>query len=49
MATKNNRKRVGLNAFANRAFILNGKIPMSWFEMSIDTFKVNCKAKFLSY
>ena len=49
MATKNNRKRVGLNAFANRVFILNGKIPLCWFEMSIETFKVHCKAKFLSY
>ena len=49
MATKSNRKRVGLNAFANRVFILNGKIPLIWFGMSIDTFKVHCKRKFLSY
>ena len=49
MATKNNRKTVGLNACANRFFILNGKIPLGWFEMSIETFKVHCKAKFLSY
>ena len=46
---KNNRKRVGMNAFAKRVFILNGKIPLTWFEMSFDTFKVNCKAKFLIY
>ena len=48
MATRSNNKRVGLNAFANRVFILNGKIPLSWFEMGIDTFKVNCKSRFLS-
>ena len=47
MATKNNRKKVGLNAFANRVWVLNGKIPLDWFEMSINTFKVHCKMKFL--
>ena len=49
MATKSNRKRVGLNVIANRVFILNGKIPLSWLGMSIDTFKVHCKREFLSY
>ena len=49
MSAKNNRKRVGLNAFANRFFILNGRIPLVWFNMSFDCFKVHCKKEFLTY
>ena len=41
------KHRVGLNALANRFFILNDKIPLEWFNMSMDTFKVNCKKRFL--
>ena len=48
MANKNNRKKVGLNAIANRIYILNGRIPLSWFNMSIDTYKVHCKKEFLN-
>ena len=48
MATKTNRKRVVLNASANRVFILNGRIPLYWFNMVIDTFKIYCKKEFLS-
>ena len=48
MARKSNRKRVGLNAFANRVFVLNGRIPLDWFAMNINTFKVHCKKEFLS-
>ena len=48
MATKSNKKRVGLNAIANRVFILNGRIPLTWFNMVIDTFKINCKKEFLN-
>ena len=47
MAISNNRKKVGLNAFANRAFVLNGRIPLFWFNMSINTYKVHCKKEFL--
>ena len=48
MSRKSNNKRVGLNAFANRVFILNGRIPLDWLNMSINTFKVHCKKEFLS-
>ena len=48
MALKNNKMRVGLNAFANRVFILNNRIPLDWFNMTQDTFKVYCKREFLS-
>ena len=48
-ATSNHRKRVGLNALANRVFILNDKIPLKWFGLSLNSFKIHCKKEFLSY
>ena len=45
---RGNNKRVGLNAIANRFFILNNRIPLNWFNLSIDSFKVHCKSEFLS-
>jgi hypothetical protein len=48
MSRKSNNKRVGLNAFANRVYILNGRIPLDWLNMSINTFKVHCKKEFLT-
>ena len=44
---KNNKKKVGMNALANRFWVLNGKIPLAWFNMSFETFKVKCKNEFL--
>ena len=44
---KTNRRKVGLNALANRAFILNNKIPLEWINMSLNTFKVYWKKEFL--
>ena len=49
MSRKSNNKWVGLNAFANRVFVLNGRIPLDWLNMSITTFKVHCKREFLSW
>ena len=46
-AARANTKKVGLNAFSNRIFILNDKIPLSWFSMTLETFKINCKKEFL--
>ena len=40
-------KRVGINALANRLFILNGRIPLSWLGQSLGTFKIKCKKIFL--
>jgi hypothetical protein len=48
MSRKNNNKRIGLNAFANRVYILNGRIPLDWLNMSKNTFKVHCKKEFLT-
>ena len=48
ISLRGNIKKVGLNAFANRVYILNNRIPLSWFDMSIDTFKIHCKKEFLN-
>ena len=48
MTHKNNKQKVGLNAMANRLKILNGKIPLSWLNMTLESFKINCKKLFLS-
>ena len=45
---KGKHKKVGLNAFANRVYILNNRIPLSWFDMSIEMFKIHRKKEFLS-
>ena len=44
---RQNKKKVGLNALANRSFIVNDKIPLDWLNNSFETFKVKCKLKFL--
>ena len=44
---RQNKKKVGLNALANRFFIVNDKIPLDWLNNSFETFKVKCKLKFL--
>ena len=44
---KTNKTKVGLNILANRLSILNGLIPLSWLNDSINTFKVHCKNLFL--
>ena len=48
ISLRNNRKRVGLNALANRLHILNNRIPLSWLNLSLNSFKVHCKKEFLS-
>ena len=44
---KSNKLKVGLNALANRFFILNDQIPIIWLEGGFETFKVKCKELFL--
>ena len=46
-AVKANRKRVGLNALANRLSILNDRIPLDWLNLSYESYKVKCKNEFL--
>ena len=45
---KNNKKRIGLNALANRLFVVNNLIPLTWLNMTIETFKIHCKRKFIT-
>ena len=35
LSSKWNNKKVSLNALANRFFIINNQIPLTWFSMSI--------------
>ena len=35
-ALKANKRRVGLNALANRLPILNDRIPLDWFNLSYE-------------
>ena len=49
LAIKGNYKRVGLNAFSNRLYILNDHIPLHLFNLSIDSYKVHCKRIFLNF
>ena len=44
---KNHNNKVGLNALASRFYYLNDLIPLSWLNLSIDSFKVHCKKMFL--
>ena len=46
-ATRSNNRKVGLNALANRVYILNNRIPLNWFNMSYETYKVHCKKEFI--
>ena len=41
------RSVIGLNALANRLFILNNKIPLEWLNLSYNSFKVKCKESLL--
>ena len=47
LASKANKRKVELNALANRVFILNNRIPLEWFNMSFESFKVHCKREFI--
>ena len=47
ISLKNNNLKVGINSLSNRFYLLNNKIPLRWFNHSIDTFKVYCKKLFL--
>ena len=45
---KTNRLKVGLNALANRLFILNEQVPLIWLGGGFETFKVKCKKLFVT-
>ena len=44
---KSNNLKVGLNALANRLYILNNQIPITWLDGGYETFKVKSKEMFL--
>ena len=44
---KSNKLKLGLNAPANRFFILNDQIPIHWLEGGYETFKIKGKEWFL--
>ena len=41
--SKNNVFKVGMNPLTNRLTHINDTIPLTWFNMSVDTYKVHCK------
>jgi hypothetical protein len=45
---KNNQLMVGMNILNNRFHELNNVIPLDWFNMSINCFKISCKNLFLT-
>ena len=44
---KVNLRRVGLNALSNRLSTINEKIPLTWLNLSMETYKIKCKNLFL--
>ena len=48
MAFKSNTSKVGLNLLVNRLSILNGKIPLTWLNETLISFKLKCKRSFLN-
>ena len=49
ISTKTNKRKVGINAIANRLSTLNNKIPLTWLNLSYVTYKLHCKKEFLWY
>ena len=47
MISKTNKTKIGLNTMANRLSILNGRIPLSWLNATLSTYKIKCKKLFL--
>lgn len=39
--------KVGINTLSNRLSALNKKIPLHWLNLTLETFKLHCKSKFL--
>ena len=47
IAIKSNNRKVGLNALANRFYILNNRIPFCELNKSFESFKLFCKKEFM--
>jgi hypothetical protein len=40
---KMHRPKIGANGLSNRPYVLNGKIPLDWLNLSLDSFNIKCK------
>ena len=47
IVSRNNNYKIGCNLICNRLTVLNNSIPLSWLALSLNTFKLKCKEKFL--
>ena len=45
---RSNSLRIGLTALANRLANINGKIKLSWLNLSYASFKIKCKKLFIT-
>ena len=45
---RSNKTRQGMNITCNKFLQLNGKIPLSWFNLPFNSFKIKCKKLFLT-
>ena len=43
---KSNKFKVGINLLANIFYLLNNTIPLTWLNMSLNSFKIKCKKCF---
>ena len=48
MISKSHKTKTGLNMITNRLSILNGRIPLTWLNATISTYKIKCKKLFLN-
>ena len=48
LISKSIKNKVGLNILPNRLLILNGMIPLTWLNYTMDTYKVHIKKLLLS-
>jgi hypothetical protein len=49
MTNRANKSCVGMNSLTNRFFHLNNKTLLSWLYKSSDSYKIECKNKFLKF
>ena len=49
ITNKENWLKVGMNAFSNRAWFLNGKIKLEWLHLPYNSYKIKCKYFFLNW
>ncbi len=47
--SKTNKFNVGMNIFNNKLHVINGIIPLDWLNLTVDSYKIMCKRKFLNF